>query len=112
MCASLRRISMRRLYCVLLISPAVGIALAAQPHGDKEKPAVLLKGYSDLHHPVSTKNAEAQAFFDQGLRLMYAFNHDEARRSFQRAAELDADLAMAHWGIALVVGPNYNADAD
>ena len=39
----------------------------------------------DLHHPVSTKNPQAQQFFDQGLRLIYAFNHDEAARSFQRA---------------------------
>lgn len=73
---------------------------------------VLLKGLSDHHHKVSTKNAEAQAFFDQGLRLLYAFNHEEARRSFQRASEIDPDLAMAHWGIALAVGPNYNAEAD
>src|SRR5262245_7521303 len=86
--------------------------LISQPHAEKEMPAVLFKGLSDLHHPVSTKNKEAQAFFDQGLRLLYAFNHDEARRSFQRAADLDPDLAMAHWGVALSVGPNYNADAD
>jgi len=91
---------------------ASAIALLAQPHGEKEPPAVLFKGLSDLHHKVTTKNTEAQAFFDQGLRLLYAFNHDESRRSFQRAADLDPDLAMAHWGIALAVGPNYNADAD
>jgi tetratricopeptide (TPR) repeat protein len=94
----------------LLLTSAA--AVTSQPHGPKEAPAVLLKGLSDLHHPVSTKNAEAQAFFDQGLRLLYAFNHDEAKRSFQRAAELDPNLAMAHWGIALAVGPNYNVDAD
>jgi len=45
-----------------------------------------MTGYGTWHHPVSTKNAQAQAFFDQGLRLIYAFNHDEAMRSFQRAA--------------------------
>jgi len=63
-----------------------------------EKPVVLMSGLGNLHHPVSTKNAEAQQFFDQGLRLIYAFNHDEAARSFQRAAELDPQLAMAWWG--------------
>ncbi|MDQ3012436.1 MAG: hypothetical protein M3X11_17215, partial [Acidobacteriota bacterium] len=61
-----------------------------------------------LHHPVSTKNAEAQKFFDQGLALIYGFNHEEARRSFEQAARLDPALAMAYWGIALAVGPNYN----
>lgn len=77
-----------------------------------ERQATLLPGLGELHHPVSTKNAEAQAFFDQGLRLIYAFNHDEALRSFRRAAELDPNLAMAHWGMALAVGPNYNLDAE
>jgi tetratricopeptide (TPR) repeat protein len=76
-----------------------------------EKPAVLMSGLGDLHHPVSTKNAQAQQFFDQGLRLIYAFNHDEAARSFARAAELDPKLAMAYWGIAEAVGPNYNDPA-
>ena len=58
-------------------------------------PVTLVKGLGDLHHPVSTHNPEAQQFFDQGLRFIYAFNHDEAARSFQHAAELDPKLAMA-----------------
>jgi tetratricopeptide (TPR) repeat protein len=70
-----------------------------------------MPGLGDLHHTVSTKNPHAQQFFDQGLRLIYAFNHDEAARSFQRAAELDPKLAMAYWGIAEAVGPNYNDPA-
>ena len=70
--------------------------------------ATLLPGLGAHHHPVTTKNAEAQKFFDQGLTLVYAFNHAEARRSFERAAQLDPQLAMAWWGIALAVGPNYN----
>jgi tetratricopeptide (TPR) repeat protein len=73
-----------------------------------EKPATLLPGVGNLRHLVTTKNAEAQQFFNQGLALIYAFNHEEARRSFARAAQLDPQLAMAHWGIALAVGPNYN----
>ena len=77
----------------------------------KEKSATLMTGYGNWHHPVSTKNAQAQAFFDQGLRLIYAFNHDEAARSFQRAADLDPKLAMAYWGVAEAVGPNYNDPA-
>jgi tetratricopeptide (TPR) repeat protein len=88
----------------------------AQEHPDhaapaKAKSAALMTGYGNWHHPVSTKNAQAQAFFDQGLRQIYAFNHDEATRSFQRAAELDPKLAMAYWGVAESVGPNYNDPA-
>jgi tetratricopeptide (TPR) repeat protein len=75
-------------------------------------PVTLVAGLGDLHHPVSTHNPEAQQFFDQGLRFIYCFNHDEAARSFQHAAELDPKLAMAYWGVAEAVGPNYNDPAD
>src|SRR5882757_375461 len=75
------------------------------------KPATLVTGVGVQHHPVTTKNPEAQQFFDQGLRYIYAFNHYEAARSFQRAAELDPKLAMAYWGVAEAVGPNYNDPA-
>jgi len=70
-----------------------------------------MTGIGTLHHPVSTKNAQAQQFFDQGLRLIFAFNHDEAARSFQQSAALDPKLGMAYWGIAEAVGPNYNDPA-
>ncbi len=88
------------------------ISAAAQDHAmGTAKPVTMMTGLGDLHHPVSTKNAQAQEFFDQGLRLIYAFNHDEAARSFQKAAELDPKLAIAYWGIAEAVGPNYNDPA-
>ena len=97
------------LFVVLLCPGAL-----AQDHASdlQSHPVVLVSGLSDLHHPVSTKNTQAQQFFDQGLRFIYAFNHDEAARSFRRAAELDPKLAMAYWGIAEAVGPNYNDPAD
>ncbi|MBP6382509.1 MAG: hypothetical protein KA321_07455, partial [Pseudomonadales bacterium] len=60
---------------------------------------------------VSTASPEAQRYFDQGLAFMYAFNHDEAIRSFTRAAELDPDCAMAHWGVAIANGPHINNTA-
>jgi tetratricopeptide (TPR) repeat protein len=87
---------------------------AAQNHAHHtpSHPVSLVMGLGDLHHPVSTHNLEAQKFFDQGLRFIYAFNHDEAARSFQHAAELDPKLAMAYWGVAEAVGPNYNDPAD
>lgn len=61
-------------------------------------------------HPVTTKNPEAQAYFNQGLALVYGFNHDAAFWSFKRASELDPNLAMAFWGMALALGPNINMD--
>jgi tetratricopeptide (TPR) repeat protein len=70
--------------------------------------AVLMPGLGEVHHVISTRNPEAQKFFDQGLALIWAFNHEEALLAFQRAAELDPDCPMAYWGIALAVGPNYN----
>jgi len=93
----------------LVLGAALCFACAASA---QQKPAYLMEGLSNLHHPVSTQNAEAQQFFDQGLRLVYAFNHEEAARSFHRAAELDPKLAMAWWGVALAVGPNYNLPVD
>src|SRR5499427_1881930 len=98
----------------LLLTFSLCLPTVAQEHSARPaaKPATLMSGISDLHHPVTTSNAEAQKFFDQGLRLIYAFNHDEAAKSFRRAAELDPKMAMAYWGIAEAVGPNYNDPAD
>jgi tetratricopeptide (TPR) repeat protein len=98
---------------VLALTLATCSLAVAQDHPAHRpaKPATLMSGYGDLHHPVSTTNPQAQQFFDQGLRQIYAFNHDEAARSFQRAAELDPKLAMAYWGVAEAVGPNYNDPA-
>ena len=94
--------------CALLI--CVGAAGQHSSH-QKAGAVTLMSGLGDLHHPVTTNNPQAQQFFDQGLRLIYAFNHDEAARSFAHAAELDPKLAMAYWGVAEAVGPNYNDSA-
>jgi tetratricopeptide (TPR) repeat protein len=72
------------------------------------KPAELLPGLGTHTHPIRTTSPMAQKFFDQGLALIYGFNHDEAARLFARAAELDPKSPMPHWGIALALGPNYN----
>lgn len=97
---------MRFLVSIGILLPLA--ALAQHDHPAPARQAVLMPGLGDVHHPVTTKNPEAQKFFDQGLALIWAFNHEEALLSFQRAAELDPDCAMAYWGIALAVGPNYN----
>jgi len=104
---------MRKLIFVLLAVCACALAAAQQhsTHSAAAKPVTIMSGLGSLHHPVSTTNVQAQQFFDQGLRLIYAFNHDEAARSFQHAAELDPKLAIAYWGVAEAVGPNYNDPA-
>ena len=100
---------------VLALSPSV-VLLAQQSDMQMKmpgpKPVALLTGLGSWHHATSTKDPEAQKFFDQGLRMTYGFNHEEAVRSFKRAAELDPQLAMAWWGVAYALGPNINLDVD
>jgi tetratricopeptide (TPR) repeat protein len=81
---------------------------APQETGQETGPAPLLIGLGHLHHPITTSSPLAQRYFDQALTLVYAFNHDEAARSFGYVAKLDPKCAMAYWGIALARGPNYN----
>ena len=87
-----------------------------QGHGAHPTPAggvmPILQGLGDWHHRVTTKSPEAQRYFDQGLRLTYGFNHDEAVRSFERAVQLDPACAMCHWGVAYALGPNINLPMD
>lgn len=69
----------------------------------------LYRDLGQLGFKVSTRDARAQRFFDQGLRLAFGFNHAEAQRAFQAAQRFDPDCAMCYWGEALVLGPNINA---
>lgn len=104
-----RQIKYFTLILTLLLS---GNAFAQHAHTPGEtRPVTLMPGLGDVHHPVSTRNSEAQRFFNQGLAYLYAFNHEEAVRAFRRAAELDPQLAMAYWGEALGLGSNYNLQA-
>ncbi|MDX8338842.1 hypothetical protein SLH46_06595 [Draconibacterium sp. IB214405] len=73
-----------------------------------DKKAPLFDNLGDYSFPVTTENELVQKYFDQGLILSYGFNHAEAARSFFYAAKLDPDCAMAYWGYAYVLGPNYN----
>ena len=93
---------------LLLMFAALGVANGQSPASTVS----VMAGLGNHHHPIRTRSAEAQKFFDQGLTLVYAFNHEEAARSFRRAAELDPQAAMPWWGVALAVGPNYNLDVD
>jgi tetratricopeptide (TPR) repeat protein len=97
------------------------MALPGQPNGmraapprslaDWSKGARLFEGLGDFHRPVTTSSAEAQRYFDQGMRFLWAFNHDEATRSFAKAAQIDPSCAACYWGVALTLGPNYNLPA-
>lgn len=80
--------------------PAAAPGAAAPP---------LYDNLGSLHVPISTKHARAQAYFDQGMRLTFAFNHAEAARAFRAAQKADPACAMCYWGEALVLGPNINA---
>jgi tetratricopeptide (TPR) repeat protein len=100
-----------RLALALFLLASVPVARAQHQHhshAPADRPASIIEGLGSFRFPVSTASAEAQRFVDQGAILLYGFNHDEAARSFRRAAELDPTLAMAHWGVAMSLGPNYN----
>ena len=80
--------------------------MPAPAFADSDPP--LWDGLGPVSYKVSTSKPEAQAYFDQGLRLAYAFNHGEAQRAFRKAQKLDPSCAMCFWGEALVLGPNIN----
>lgn len=105
---------MKHILCIVIALFVATQGYAQHQHISEEKTesGKLLSGFGSHHHPVSTTNPEAQKYFDQGLTLIYAFNHEEAIRSFRRALELDPNMAMAHWGIAYALGPNINLDVD
>src|ERR1700675_3755834 len=97
------------LVLALLISTG---ALAKHEHAAGSKSVRAVPVFGNTHHTAKTTSPEAQRMFDQGLALDYGFNHNEAEKCFQRAVQLDPKMAMAQWGIALVVGPNYNMPID
>ena len=72
----------------------------------------LFSNLGTLHHPMMTSAPLAQKYFDQGLRLVFAFNHEEAINSFREAARHAPQAAMPHWVIALALGPNINLPMD
>jgi len=85
---------------------AMSAANSAPAFAETEPP--LWAGLGSITYKITTGNERAQAYFDQGLRLAYAFNHAEAQRAFRMAQKLDPDCAMCFWGESLVLGPNIN----
>lgn len=89
------------------------LLLAAACSSAPEPPTVpLYDNLGDHHYPITAADSTVQAYFDQGLRLYYAFNHGEAIRAFDEASRLDPKCAMCRWGTALALGPNINAPMD
>lgn len=104
---------MKTLATLLGLLLAGASALSAQPVPANEKlPGPLLDDLGNLHHPVTASLPRAQRYFDQGMRLLFGFNHREAIRSFRSAAHLDPRCAMAHWGAAYALGPHVNKPMD
>src|SRR5207249_9675152 len=99
------RLSLSALAAGLLSSGALSTG------GDNNSIRRVAPLFHDLgrhHHPITTKSKLAQRYFDQGFILLYGFNHAEAIRSFQAAALVDPDCAMAWWGVTYAWGPNIN----
>jgi tetratricopeptide (TPR) repeat protein len=97
---------MDRMRAIISLGVLLGTLGAAR--ADEHDRAPLFNNLGTHHHPVTTRSKEAQRYFDQGLTLVYGFNHHEAIRSFRAAARLDPDCAMAYWGAALAYGMNIN----
>ena len=95
--------------CVIFFILLIGLAGGGRVTAVEEPLAPLLTGLGSHEWRVTTAVPRAQQFFNQGLRLLYAFNHTEAQRAFREAARLDPTLAMAFWGQAMTVAPNLNA---
>ena len=90
---------------------AVGCASPRQSPapGEEKGRAPLYENLGATQVPITTTSPDAQRYFDQGMRLSYAFNHAEAIRAFRQAAAIDPQCAMCYWGVAYALGPNINA---
>lgn len=96
----------------LLLLVILGWNCSEKKNKESKQVAGLFENLGNLNHPVTTNSETAQKFFNQGLTLIYGFNHEEAVRLFQLALKNDSAMAMAYWGIAFCYGSNYNWPAD
>ncbi len=114
----MRRTVLAYLFTAAVIGlPQAGFAQSHDSHSPPATPdtlagwangAQLFDGLGSFHRKITTRSPLAQKYFDQGMRFIWAFNHDEATRSFAKAAEIDPKCASCYWGVALTLGPNYN----
>ncbi len=113
--------SLYRASLAIGISCAAAVGATAQEHqhppsqpttADAAGGTPLYQNLGNLEHPITTSSPTAQQYFNQGLRLVYGFNHDEAIRSFKEGLKHDSTCAMCYWGIAYALGPNINLPMD
>src|SRR6185369_17488805 len=107
----MRRLPITVLLPMLLLSACFGSRTETTTSHDGlagDGAVVLYKNLGGYAYRITTTSSDAQRWFDQGLRLVYAFNHAEAQKAFREAARLDPGCAMCYWGIALTEGSNYN----
>jgi tetratricopeptide (TPR) repeat protein len=97
---------------VLIILGVIASQTFAQSAPSSKTADLSLTAVGRQHHPIQTSSKDAQDYFDQGITLLYGFNHEEAGRAFEKAAQLDPASPMPRWGMAMAVGPNYNRDVD
>ena len=99
---------MKRILSIALLT----VGLVGGLRAAEKLPGPLFDQLGNLEHPVTTSSKTAQRYFNQGMRLLFGFNHKEAIRSFRSAAHLDPQCAMAHWGVAYAFGPHVNRPMD
>ena len=113
----MRKIVLACLSTAAIGLPQAGMARSPDIHSAPAPPdtlvgwakgAQLFEGLGTFHRKITTRSPLAQKYFDQGMRFIWAFNHDEATRSFAKAAQIDRRCASCYWGVALTLGPNYN----
>jgi tetratricopeptide (TPR) repeat protein len=101
-----------RLFTCAVLLLTAGAASGQPPsgheHHEAAASAVLFDNLGSYHRGISTRTPDAQRWFDQGLRLLYSFNLEEAQRSFEQAARLDPGCAMCFWGVGMALGPHIN----
>jgi tetratricopeptide (TPR) repeat protein len=110
----MRRLSVTVLLPLVLLSACGSRTETSTSHDGPaaDGGVVLYKNLGRYSYRVTTTSSDAQRWFDQGLRLVYAFNHAEAQRAFREAARHDPGCAMCYWGIAITEGSNYNSPTD
>lgn len=91
------------------LAPRAQFAMARLGFQGKDRDVVLFDDLGSHSYKITTSKPLAQRYFDQGLRLVYGFNHAEAIRAFRKAQRLDPTCALCYWGEALALGPNINA---
>src|SRR5258706_7416758 len=110
----MRRLPLTLMLAVTLLAACSGSRTETTPHAAPtgDEAPVLYKNLGRYAYRITTTSSDAQRWFDQGLRLVYAFNHAEAQRAFREAARHDPGCAMCYWGIAITEGSNYNSPTD